>query len=1031
MQASALCFILELESSLREVFLWQTATVWEFYVNAISTSRSDSQFQTAEKTASRPFRAIKELVAIVALYTAIISVVFFPVVFQGKTTVFSAREPAVMPYGAYGNATKAIDPYLRCPDPAAPSWTAEPWMKLTQSLIYQEHTAPLWNAYSGCGAPYLANMQSQVLTPLNVILSAFASSLSYDVFVLARLVIGGVLAYLAARLWTPPACSAIAGLMFMLCGYHLLYSNLSEISVSMYLPAAFAATELVIRRRNILAVSLCAVSVGLVLLGGMPELAFVVLLFTSLFAAFRVFTISGTRERLTVLGILFCSYVAGIALAAPQILPFVEYMRLSLNTHDPGQLQTLIGLCYDSDWQRGLLVYLLPGVLKSTNHFPNFWGITATFLSLLALCAAVVRCFSKNSRVGAIDAVSIFLSVAAVSMIAKRFGEPIIQYFAALPIANMVIFTKYDEPLIGFSVALLSAIALKQLLAGEVGRRTIFFCAASLSTAIGYLLLTYRYLKHWPDLDAKNFVNTSSLFGAAVLLTLVALILFSRKLPRIRPYLPVAAGLFFLVEITFGYTSRAHYVDSAFGPRSADPFAGAPFVQFLQKSTAANHERIYGTNFLLMPEWSAAFKLFDSRTLDALYPARYLNFASNFFVLDESAAVVEFSERYYGSEPCIERELNQPLDRKTMFHRLCSLTSTRFVAITRSWPNQTNLLDPRAIGSKLNKYKFCTTMPIDGKTVDVLYQHAVPRASAHPVSLSCLVPAKHHYLNVGMIAHPDIPNGYRDGEGLKFTVLCNNVAGVGLRNLMQVHLKGEKGQIRPAPTYRRLDLGAYAGKRVTLTLTVATASKDPGSGGWGAWTPITWSDATGGAPASDIAPGEETVVYDGADAKVIRIGTVVPRAAVYTHVDVVSKGEDAKALLANSQFDPMQSAVLEKDDLTSVPAILNTTQPLPCTSATITNYASDKIRITCEPNREALLVLNDTYYPGWTAKVDGKPVQILKANYCFRGVLLQAGKHTVDFNYDPLSFRLGVWLAAIAASILAIVGLFRARKKPE
>jgi hypothetical protein len=64
-----------------------------------------------------------------------------------------------------------------------------------------------------------------------------------------------------------------------------------------------------------------------------------------------------------------------------------------------------------------------------------------------------------------------------------------------------------------------------------------------------------------------------------------------------------------------------------------------------------------------------------------------------------------------------------------------------------------------------------------------------------------------------------------------------------------------------------------------------------------------------------------------------------------------------------------------------------------------------------------LLVLSDTYYPGWKAFVNGKKTKIYRADYNFRAIPLTAGTHRVEFVYDPISFELGA-----GATLLGIMG---------
>ncbi len=93
---------------------------------------------------------------------------------------------------------------------------------------------------------------------------------------------------------------------------------------------------------------------------------------------------------------------------------------------------------------------------------------------------------------------------------------------------------------------------------------------------------------------------------------------------------------------------------------------------------------------------------------------------------------------------------------------------------------------------------------------------------------------------------------------------------------------------------------------------------------------------------------------------------------------------------------------------------------------------SGETSVDAEVGSNALLVVSETHYPGWTALVDGRPAPLLRADYIFRGVPLGPGTHTVRFRYAPASFRLGAALTALSATaLLVMAGLaFRARRTP-
>jgi uncharacterized membrane protein YfhO len=63
-----------------------------------------------------------------------------------------------------------------------------------------------------------------------------------------------------------------------------------------------------------------------------------------------------------------------------------------------------------------------------------------------------------------------------------------------------------------------------------------------------------------------------------------------------------------------------------------------------------------------------------------------------------------------------------------------------------------------------------------------------------------------------------------------------------------------------------------------------------------------------------------------------------------------------------------------------------------------------------------VVVLNDVYYPGWIAEVDGKRKEILRADTLFRAVEVPAGRHQVVFRFAPLS------LENLAAAFKGLLG---------
>lgn len=66
-------------------------------------------------------------------------------------------------------------------------------------------------------------------------------------------------------------------------------------------------------------------------------------------------------------------------------------------------------------------------------------------------------------------------------------------------------------------------------------------------------------------------------------------------------------------------------------------------------------------------------------------------------------------------------------------------------------------------------------------------------------------------------------------------------------------------------------------------------------------------------------------------------------------------------------------------------------------SAKIISYEENRVEIKTESKEEGFLILTDSFYPTWEAQIDGKKTHIYLTNVNFRGVIVPAGKHRIEF----------------------------------
>ena len=140
----------------------------------------------------------------------------------------------------------------------------------------------------------------------------------------------------------------------------------------------------------------------------------------------------------------------------------------------------------------------------------------------------------------------------------------------------------------------------------------------------------------------------------------------------------------------------------------------------------------------------------------------------------------------------------------------------------------------------------------------------------------------------------------------------------------------------------------------------------------------------------------------------------LPRARLVSGAVVEPDDERALALLRAPDFPRDRSLVLASGS----PAAPAAADPS-AGSARIVESRPDRVRVDIAPAAPGFLILSDTFFPGWTASVDGQPREILRANVAFRAVPVTPADHSVEFRYAPLSFRLG-GIASLVASLIVL-----------
>jgi hypothetical protein len=160
----------------------------------------------------------------------------------------------------------------------------------------------------------------------------------------------------------------------------------------------------------------------------------------------------------------------------------------------------------------------------------------------------------------------------------------------------------------------------------------------------------------------------------------------------------------------------------------------------------------------------------------------------------------------------------------------------------------------------------------------------------------------------------------------------------------------------------------------------------------------------------------------------------MPRAFLVDGVERHADGQAVLDRLLQPDYEPMRAVAVESALLPGGVeerlAQAKEESPELLHIARVVAHESTRVRIKVDAERESVLVLADAYYPGWEARVDGKPVEHFPAYFAFRGLVVPAGQHEVEYVYNPWSFRLGLWIS-VAALTVGAVGVLFAKKRAQ
>lgn len=305
-----------------------------------------------------------------------------------------------------------------------------PWRSFAASSL-RAGEIPLWNPHQLCGLPFLANGQSAVLYPPNLIFWLLPVERAFGWSALLHLWAAGVFTFAAARrvLGLSATAGILAGIAYQLSGFLVAWTPMASALATMaWLPAGLVAADCACRRRDTAGLVLVAAVVATMLLAGHLQYAYYGVLLVLGYCIAQVFERwRGDGLSACLLGVLvaLAGIAFGAALAAAQLLPTLELGQVN---HRPPE-RSSAALAFLLKWSldttsAAALFTMAPYGNPSAGTWSYGVQNYAEICGVIGCVAVLLACVALGSG---LDARRWYLVAVAVVSLAIAFGTPLAQ----------------------------------------------------------------------------------------------------------------------------------------------------------------------------------------------------------------------------------------------------------------------------------------------------------------------------------------------------------------------------------------------------------------------------------------------------------------------------------------------------------------------------------------------------------------------------------------------------------------------------
>ncbi len=922
-----------------------------------------------------------------------------------------------------------------------------PAYKFVAEQIRQGHL-PLLTPYLYCGAPLLAEWQAGVFDPINWLYLFGVTSRMLTLtlqlsFAIAMLAMFAYTRSIGFNRRASVVAAVIYGLSGLTVGRTLYPGFLHIVALA---PLVLFFVERLYRQGRWRDCAGGALVVAWQVFAAHPQPLIYLSLVVCAYALFCAFLrrddlksqISNLKSRIRFLIQFTLMFIAGMGLAAVQLLPTVELARESVRREWPYELFTLHSLHPVS-----LLTMLFPflhGEGKTIYNMPYwgpYWhnGEAQIYLGVIALSLAATGAVAGWRHRVSLARFWSLVAVAGVVLSLGKYLGPVARALFHVPVINQFRSPNRHWVAVTLAVAVLAGYAADQLLREESKPIARWARIASASLAlicalVGGLVLWRRdWAESWVrSLDDMNHLPPGFLqhAGAEFYVPIVAslcgalvIISFARARQRNRWYAILLALLIvdFNLYATFAPINNPAKLETLVGramPASlaANQSERNPIRYHLMLSPATGefnpfwfygHEMVNGYDPLLNQQVKdflgvdEAGRTFNTTMLES--PDRTLDLLNVRYVFVPPV--------YFDSTAAKPSEAGEPIELppggRARFK--ASEATGDHITIVSSLSNSIEIRDGEPVAEITvaceSGERWTTSLRAGIETAEWAYDRADVRDAI-----------KHARAKIAESRSGDARSSFQAHSYLARIALPENLKTC--HGTRTVEIAAALRDSAAITIHRAAFEDSRSRRSNALVRDIEGALGDADR----------WREL---ADRSEIPPYRDYRVYENLRA--------MPRAWLVERVQTAWEGDQHKMIRGQIEgFDPREEALVEPiheperrwyHDFESKPGRKSDLVG----TATIVERTPTRLVVETESNQAAVLVLSELAWPGWKMKVDGWQATWYRVNFLLRAApLFTGGSHRVEFEYDPRSLKIGAVVTLTTALGLLLLFLWERRK---